>query len=136
AQRATLRDCLREGGLLAPGNVRDGDDDVVRSELDSECDGSVEHEVRDVAEQHLVLAGERLAFRRVHEDDRAPALRGDGGNLARDRERAAAAPLQAAHLENRLERPRALRLERSVTPQMLRERYRPFLPEAGEQPWH
>ena len=56
--------------------------------------------MRHVADEHAVLAARRLTLDGVDDDDGTPAARGDRGQLRRDREGGAAAPLEAARLDH------------------------------------
>src|SRR5204863_7239752 len=101
-----------------------------------ERDRAVEHEVRHVPEEHLVLAAERLTLRCVDDDDRAATPAADGGELAGNGERGPAAALQTARLDHLEERRSAPPIEGSVSGQVLRERHRTVLVDACEQPRH
>ena len=75
------------------------DDRLAGAELAGERDRTVDHEVREVAQEELVLAARRLALGRVHDDDRPTAALGDGPDLAGGRKACAAAAGKPARLE-------------------------------------
>ena len=94
------------------------DDRLAGAELAGERDRAVDHEVREVAQEELVLAAGRLALGRVHHDDRPTAAFGHGPDLAGDRKACAPAARKPARLEL-AQQLAALELEPPVTPKVL-----------------
>ena len=109
------------------------DDRLAGAELAGERDGTVDHEVREVAQEELVLAARRLALGRVHDDDRPAAALGDGPDLAGDRKACAPAAGKPARLEL-AQQLAALELEPPVARKVLAQRHRAPGVEPREEP--
>ena len=91
-------DRVRERPQIQLG-ATEGDDRPPRTERVGCENGAVENEVRNVPNEHLVLAARRLPLRRVDDDDRPAALGRNGRQLAARRKAAPTATTQAAPLD-------------------------------------
>ena len=91
-------DRVRERPQIQLG-ATEGDDRPPRTERVGCENGAVENEVRNVPNEHPVLAARRLPLRRVDDDDRPAALGRNGRQLAARREAASTATTQAAPLD-------------------------------------
>ncbi len=115
---------------VAGGNAHDR---VARADRGGSGGDAVEHELRCAGEQHAILGAHRLGLDAVGDDDLPAAAVRDRGELARHRERGAAAPGDAGAPHRVDDRAAVEPRERPVDPQVLVEPQRARGLHAGEQ---